>query len=227
MKSLKLVILAFTIALAQANSIEGCFSNKGKYCETCYKRKPLYPAQGCGPIKEFDRCAQYTVFEKAKKVVCTRCFPGFYLKITDTTRTCEQVTLQYHIDFCLNNIEFYGANLMCYFCSSQRYSVFNEPEGTYSCQPAQNVKHSDPNCMWGASTYNGFAQCYRCQEGYTWSLSTGTCKLEKELNVVGCLLYDTGKCLECNVYEGYSMQADGSCLKNQPVSKNSPRLFDN
>ena len=228
MKSLKLMILAAIIALAQADTTEGCFSNNGKYCEFCYRRKPLYPAQGCGPeVSKFDRCFQYSVDEKSKKLVCTQCSPAFYLKITDTTQTCELATAENSIDFCLNEVQFFSGNHMCFYCSSEMYPVFNPSKGTYSCQPARNVEHSDPNCMWGAGVYGPVTRCYRCMKGYTAYGFNGSCKLEKELNVVGCLQYTKGKCVTCNAYEGYSMQGDGSCLKAAIDSNKSPRLVDN
>ena len=224
MKNIKLLILACVLAIVYTNQDQGCLSNTGKYCETCYQRKPLYPAQGCGPVlPDTDPCAFYRYEEKTQDFVCIRCKTGYILKLSSKDRSCQKVPF---IPFCKFEYQIDNRNPICLVCENEKYAVFDMFKNTYSCEPAKDVEHSDPNCLWGGGAYQHYAQCYRCQEGYTSYKFTGVCKLEKELNLVGCLKYDRGKCQECDVYGGYSMQGDGSCLK-KAGEKSDLRMFGN
>ena len=126
-----------------------------------------------------------------------------------TKTTCVPGT----IEDCVNELQLANKKDLCITCNNGKYSFimgtktgcFGLPEGSAGIK----------NCLWGGFYRAGKFGCDRCEPGYSLNVDfdhPDSCTLAE---VEGCLFVSgvTKKCAACDVYDGWSMQVDGSCVK--------------
>ena len=205
-------ILAIIVLASDSLSVEhGCFLYKNQICQACYKRK--VNGTGCGQLQpDSDPCMIYTKTPQ-KTDLCSICKPGFAVKFNSTTSSeCIQGTLKdCEIQFFL---DIFGTKeYTCKACTGNKYFGLDLKSGKQFCQTVSNPA---PHCLWGDSTFAGINKCFRCVDGYVIGGLSGNCDTAGT-EYKGCLLTNPGKpgCAECDVFGGYSMQPDGTCLKTE------------
>ena len=213
---ISLLALFCLLGNADAHHHQGCLfvekmpTFKEPSCESCYRRKPNAPVSvGCGPlVGDQDKCMFYEHIRSAKRTICARCLENYALDVT--TLTCVPGKIQ----GC--NAEFLNPNgkRRCYSCTNGYAQLFQN--NTSTCIPANQVDKPIANCLWGGvyqkTTQPAAINCYRCQAGYTVTFDSQKCEKGK---FPGCLTSskDGTRCEQCDVFDGFSMQPDFSCLK--------------
>ena len=219
------------LGTSATNNKQGCLyttyipGRKEPTCVECYHRKPNNPkGAGCGPLlPDSDTCAFYFNSPDAPALNdgCTRCKPGYSL---DTSaKQCTTGRIQGCVDeFTVNNYP----RPLCNGCLNGQYALtYYNNSYAKACVPASEVSAPIENCLWGGiyqrKRFNprdnryipAVITCYRCKPGYSLTItSPERCVPAK---FVGCLQIDRAGngCAACDVYDGYSMQPEGSCLK--------------
>ena len=217
------------LGTSYAHHHQGCidvqrlYPSKNITCFDCYHRKPNAPSGkvGCGPLQSSqDRCAVYHYFETSNAVHCQQCKPGF--AYYSNTTSCLQGTIQ----GCVAEYKFTNSHY-CTACANGQYALTLPNNAGSRCIPASQVKKPVPNCLWGGVYTNqdnySHATCARCKSGFALNFRTGACHTS---SVPGCLSLDVSgkRCTACDVYDGYSMQPDFTCLKVGDAIK-LPKLF--
>ena len=187
-----------------------------RICQECYRSKPN--GHGCGPLlSASDKCLFYFDFPDVGVKGCSRCRPGYALK----NNQCIGGTVQ----GCVEN--FYDSHQGIYECSgcSNGYAELEgESSVTSKCINSFFVQGAIRNCLWGGNYRKGhydrlhnrhippFVSCFRCKPGYTLHLNPSACRPSTK---PGCLALseDGTRCASCDVYDGYSMQPDFTCLR--------------
>ena len=190
------------------------------YCELCYRSKPDANG-GCGPLlSSSGKCLFYPSIPGYGVKGCDRCRPGYALKTA--YETCVTTTT---IPGCVQ--EFFNRfNKPSFLGCLNGYAELEGFIGvTKKCIPASQVPIAIKNCLWGgtyrSASYDplrnmkipAVASCYRCKPGY--SLFASSIESYKPATIRGCLEMrrDGKRCVTCDVYDGYSMQPDFTCLK--------------
>ena len=204
--------IATLILSANAAQFKGCISETRGVCTECFGRKVLTNGQGCGPkLPPGDKCAFYeTVTTTGKKSTkCTICKPGYAQKLTfKPGQGLESKCVQGSIENCLIEIISPFNKHACSGCSGGLYAVPNAQGSSYSCKKISNPL---PNCKWGSIAIGNTRRCIRCNDGYALVKETQQCV---KTNQTGCWVNnDNGGCYACNPYEGYSINAQGKCVK--------------
>ena len=226
MISTKLTLIAITVAVLTttaraAPNYNGCaiINNAGE-CEECFERKLLLNGGGCGPaLPKTDRCLLYRTGFEDKKIasVCSFCKPGYANRIringTKVFRSCVPATLKN----CLLESDIVVAgktDRSCVACPDNQYSVPNITTNTATCQ---KIAEPVANCKWGSLYGKGLGkpQCLRCNDGYAVDSVTRQCDKTVE---TGCWVQEKGKCIACNPFEGYSIDAKGVCFKTTTLA---------
>ena len=194
------------VDLNKADLIPGCLKYIDGRCWTCYQRRPEQLSRGCGArLPDSDPCAFYDSDTKYQVIKCDICKPGFKLvfdEINASKRKCVKGTYQH----CTNEVQIAGNTDVCLGCDNQMYFSVDANKCITPAAGKPRIK----NCLWGGYYNAGDPRCERCKPGYTLEY-LNTCKRD---TIEGCLTASvSGRCLSCDVYEGYSMQPDGSCLK--------------
>ena len=205
MKIIKIVLitLSATQILVSAQAIPGCFEYYQGACQECYLRKSDPTTKGCGPLNPTtDNCEFYGPVPYYKQSLCKRCKQGFRLVYGKyDNRTCVKGAIQH----CVEEIQISSSNY-CIACGDKRYFFLNSD----LCLPATKTRPGIPYCLWGGFYNEQGPTCKRCEEGYT-VYQPGICR---KTVLAGCLkINSSGYCLECDVFNGYSMQPDNSCVK--------------
>ena len=208
-KTTKIIILATICALCHTNTIqasnfEGCSSIYLEKCQVCYLRKLDFSTGGCGPVvPESNHCAFFVSTPQRNASRCIDCKRGFTFDGSKPAgKKCIPSTLSKSCikALVLNNKQ------TCFECENGY--VF---AGETDCTPASQVKHADPNCVWGGLATKSFVTCARCKDGYATAGNNPKCVPFRK----GCLNYALRAelCQACNVYEGYYAQGyRGRCF---------------
>ena len=181
------------------------FDPTTKRCTTCYM-SPTSPTTGCGAYQPNNKCF-YQQSGVGEAQYCKLCIPGF-------ANTPAGQCVKGNIDNCVFTLVTAEDGVFCGACMHGLYPTFN----LKGCGKAYGQNYM-ANCDWlGNAIDHPF--CLKCAKGYVSGRYQNAC-IKSDL--VGCLRLDTtpGKCYWCNVYEGYSMQRDGSCKK---VGKSAAQL---
>ena len=189
----------FTNLQQTSKPIPGClqYDPVAKQCTTCYMR-PTSPTTGCGALKPNTNCL-YQQSGVGEAQLCKLCIPGF-------ANTPVGQCVRGKIDNCVLTLSTAADGLFCGACMHGMYPSYNWK----ACVPAIGQQIMQ-NCDWLGNAIN-HPYCIKCAKGYATGRYQYTCT---KTDLVGCLTLDTtpGKCYKCNVFEGYSMQRDGSCKK--------------
>ena len=184
---------------------EGCASNIRGFCYVCFKRK-LRHLRCAEKQPESDPCNFYVGIRNS----CMGCKRKYALRPTDEEG--EGICVPGTIEKCqIEVVSEVDQRHRCYACESGYYA-----DGDYdnrSCVPAYDIDNTVENCKWGGITVKGFGtECARCIDGYSLTYDFRRC-VRSELH--GCLLLEVGEqvCRECDVYRGWSMQANRKCVR--------------
>ena len=210
-----LVFTTLATTALTATNYDGCISiNPNGTCADCYNRKLLNDGR-CGPVlPKTDKCLIYGIGNNNGKsfISCGLCKTGNALEIDFDTRNITQKCISGSLNDCLyeNDVTF-GKNTQktCLACPDGKFSVRNSTTQADSCQ---KIAQPVPNCKWGSFYSPEFkkAECFRCNDGYAVNTDNKQCSTTVG---VGCWMQQGGKCLICNPWEGYSINAKGTCLK--------------
>ena len=208
----KLLVLLALAATITANPFNGCISVAEGLCTQCLERYLNPDGSGCGPLRPpSDRCLYYTYNPKTKTQQCNACKTGYPDRVVvngpNYTTSCVLRT----IPNCLLQLDVILDNKIssseCVACPDNTYSIFNQATRTSRCQ---NIPNPVPNCFWGSSADATRSTCARCNDGYAIDVASNTCQPTVE---AGCWIQKSGKCVACNPFEGFSIDANGSCFK--------------
>ena len=191
-----------------SQQISSCYAYGNKRCKTCFQSEPSLKNPGCGPQIKQTNCSLFTINPKNSNIYCDTCKEGFELfssrvKGGKITWKCKPSTLQ----TCVSEVFFFGKNF-CLACDGGYPS-----QDFQKCIPASEFKTPVKNCLWGSlDPHNKFYGCLRCKPGFTYNGAELKCVKTVE---PGCLDYDFmfKSCNFCDVYDGYSQQADKKCVK--------------
>ena len=226
MISIKLILIASLAAnlattIQAAANYNGCaVIHQDGTCAECFQRKLLLNGAGCGPIlPKSDPCLLYqTGFENNKQVtMCSTCKTGYASRININGAKILQECVKASLSNCLleNDAAFPKfTQKTCIACPSGQYSVRNRTTRTANCQ---KIERPVAHCKWGSifSEALNRASCIRCDDGYAVNAKTKQC--HKAVGV-GCWVQQRGKCIACNPFEGYSINAKGGCFRTKASS---------
>ena len=215
MTSTKLIltsILATTILTAP--NYNGCATLKPSgLCRECFERRLLPDGAGCGSaLPKDDKCLLYE-FDNTKNVSkCSACKPGYANKLTFNGTSITQKCVAATLTNCLleTDVDFgQRTERACIACPNNQYSVLNQTTLIGACQ---NITKPLPNCKWGSIYVPKITppQCIRCNDGYAVNAQNKRCETTVG---TGCWVQEEGKCIACNPFEGYSINANGTCFK--------------
>ena len=212
-----LLLVTLASLVITANQFTGCVEiNNGK-CIQCLQRKVLEEGQGCGPLlPKTDKCLFYIYNRFQSKQICAACKPGFADKISFSGSSVVHNCIKGSIPGCLLEVDI-GITAdkvatTCAACPQGKYSVLDKQTRTSTCKA---VAKPAANCFWGGVFKDGKAQCIRCNDGFAVDSKTRLCV--KSVGA-GCWIQQAGKCIACNPFEGYSINAQGGCFKTPTLS---------
>ena len=102
---------------------------------------------------------------------------------------------------------------LCISCQDRGFYVHKIAEKPLFCGKLPEGMAPIENCQWGGiyDVKNNRITCFKCKNGYSLSRNLGRCF---PWVLKGCLLGASSTyCVECDVYDGWSMQADKTCAK--------------
>ena len=218
-------LFTFTVifGLSTATTYNGCLEvdNSGT-CLTCYLSKATFDS-GCGPMlppSNHCRFWRYSTFDDDS--YCVEAKYGYALVKSDDFGSRKIVNGP--LDDCISQVKdtLNGNTYQCIMCDHYKYPFLDLRTKNTVCvkpnddrlRPQDKIKII-PNCKYGGSvSYNNGYQstCMRCDPGYAIDGPNGQKCVTP--NKRGCLRNASfGDCLECDVYSGYSMNADGNCFQ--------------
>ena len=192
-----LLTLLVASTLQQAATINGCTQYQGanKPCAACYLR-PVSAKNGCGAQDLTSNCLLHAE-SFGQPTRCTLCKKGF---ATSPTGKC----VQGFIPGCVLTMRTAADGVFCTVCGSGLFPAFDWK----SCVPVVPDQAIE-NCVWTGVAVD-FSYCLKCSPGFV--ASQDAQKSCVPAKAPGCLtLGNNGRCQTCNVFSGYSMQADGTC----------------
>ena len=206
-----LLVLVALAATINANAFKGCVTAVDGKCIQCLERHVFANGTGCGEVRPAnDKCLLYGYNQVEKKQVCSACKTGYADRVTvngtKITQTCVQGSLQgclLEADVVLSS----QTTKTCLACPNNTYSVLNETTRTSTCK---KIAKPVPHCFWGAASDAAGAKCIRCDDGYAVNALTNKCQ---DTVGGGCWIQLRGKCIACNPFEGFSIDANGLCFK--------------
>ena len=196
-----LTLLASKVTSAQGGLCYQYSKTKGK-CIFCYLSKPQ--GTGCGQVlPTTDNCLIYGGYFGSED--CFICKEGSYSQFSNGKVACFNDPTP--IPGCADEIKISNQR-RCTICKD------GYPDRTlHTCTSSSNVKNPVKNCLYGTTNSLGKLKCYKCKKGFASHSSSGQCTADTS----GCLYYDETttpvKCGSCDVYDGYTMKADGTCYK--------------
>ena len=211
-KTTALIFAATLVVSVASTDFTGCVSlTSDGQCEECFRRD-LLDNGSCGPLKPAtDTCEFYTNAGRGQNFnLCLQCKPGYAVKVNERAAyTCIKGVIK----DCLFEEEVYGQKYRtCLACDEGKTSILDRLTNAPVCR-----KLAKPlaNCLWGGvfrqGPYDG-ASCYRCNPGFAVDVTSGGCTKAVK---TGCWIqHKGGKCLSCDPYAGYSVNAQGNCVKN-------------
>ena len=206
-----LVALAASISAANNNTYNGCVESFNGRCLQCLERHVLANGTGCGPLQPAnDTCLLYTYNQINKTQVCAGCKTGYADRLTINGTNVTQACVPGTIQGCLLEVDAVTRGLnssVCAACPNNTYSVLNTTTRASTCQ---NVTNPVPNCFWGSVAAGNRAECARCNDGFALNAITRKCVSTVQ---TGCWIQLQKKCIACNPFEGYSINAQGTCFK--------------
>ena len=206
-----LIVFVALAATITANSFKGCISVVDGKCLQCLERHVYPNGTGCGPARpQNDTCLIYGYNRFEKKQVCSGCKTGYADQVTIKGNKLIQTCVPGTIKGCLLEADIVVGNKTtteCLACPNNTYSVLNRTTRTSTCQ---KVAKPVPNCFWGSTSDAAGAKCARCKDGYAVDGLTNQCQ---DTVGAGCWIQLKGKCIACNPFEGFSIDANGLCFK--------------
>ena len=220
MVSTKLTLIAIlaTTTLTAAN-YNGCaIINQNGICQECFERKVLPNGAGCGPAQpKDDKCLIYQFVNGKNSTICGLCKTGYASKIGFDAKGPYQRCVNATLQNCLLETDVIlgpRTERVCVACAKDQYAVLNKTTLVAKCQ---NITNPVANCKWGSIAVPGLTkpQCIRCNDGYAVNGQTKQC--DKTVGT-GCWVQEAGKCIACNPFEGYSINANGTCFKTTTMA---------
>ena len=182
-------------------TLEGCFyySSQNQSCTSCFEREPEQGA--CLDFTPRSSCQIYSL--QNGQVRCTYCRKGFSYNVD--LNQCVKKSLRN----CIYSIES-NNKLFCQACKPGFYST------KAGCIDQKDLPAVSQNCLWGGyfDANKRTATCFRCQPGFSHDMSLNRC-VPQEASVEGCAISLGTICTSCDVWSGYSMQSDQTCVKTR------------